>query len=154
MKIILKKEVANLGDAGDVVEVKSGYALNYLIPQGFAVSGTKSALKQHEETIRQRAHREAKLVGDAEAVAAKLSASPVRIAAKVAESGKLYGAVSAAMVAEALAAAGLQVDKKDITLPEIKEAGEFEGTVKVYKKVVAPIKEEVIKEEEAAPAAE
>lgn len=153
MKIILKKEVANLGDAGDVVEVKSGYALNYLIPQGFAVSGTKSALKQHEETIRQRAHREAKLVGDAEAVAAKLSASPIKIVAKAAESGKLYGAVNSAMVAEALAAAGLEVDKKDINLPEIKEAGEFEGTVKVYKKVVAPIKVEVVKEEEA-PAAE
>ena len=60
MKIILKKDVANLGDAGEIVEVKTGYALNYLVPQGFAIVGTPSALKQHEETLRQRAHKEAK----------------------------------------------------------------------------------------------
>ena len=57
MKIILKKDVANLGDAGDIVEVKTGYALNYLVPQGFASIGTPSAIKQHEETIRQLASR-------------------------------------------------------------------------------------------------
>lgn len=62
MKIILKKEVANLGEAGDVVEVKSGYGRNYLIPQGFACAATQSALKQLEETKRQRAHKEAKLI--------------------------------------------------------------------------------------------
>ncbi len=62
MKIILKKEVANLGEAGEVVEVRAGYALNYLIPQGIAIAATPSALKQHEETLRQRAHKEAKLV--------------------------------------------------------------------------------------------
>ena len=69
MKIILKKEVANLGEAGDVVEVKSGYGRNYLIPQGFACAATQSALKQLEETKRQRAHKEAKLIADAEALA-------------------------------------------------------------------------------------
>ena len=74
MKIILKKEVVGLGEAGELVEVKSGYALNYLIPQGFAVLGTKSAIKQYEETQRQRAHKEAKLVADAEAKAAKKNA--------------------------------------------------------------------------------
>ena len=65
MKIILKKDVANLGDAGEVVEVKTGYALNYLVPQGFAAIGTPSALKQREETIRQRAHKEAKNIAEA-----------------------------------------------------------------------------------------
>ena len=140
MKIILKKEVANLGEAGDVVEVKTGYALNYLVPQGFAVVGTASALKQHEETLRQRAHKEAKLVADAEAVAAKISAVDVKIAAKVGESGKLYGAVTAAQVAEALAAKGIEVDKKNVTIPEIKEVGEFEGKVKCYKGVFATVK--------------
>ena len=74
MKIILKKEVANLGEAGDVVEVKSGYGRNYLIPQGFACAATQSALKQLEETKRQRAHKEAKLIADAEALAAKIEA--------------------------------------------------------------------------------
>jgi len=147
MKIILKQAVDRLGEAGDVVEVKSGYALNYLIPQGFATLGTKSALKQHEETIRQRAHKEAKLVADAEAAAAKISAVPVKLAVKVAESGKLYGSVTAAQVAEVLAAAGIEVEKKNITLPEIKEVGEYEGSVKVYKAVAAPIKVEVVAEE-------
>ena len=135
MKIILKKEVINLGEAGDVVEVKTGYALNYLVPQGFATVATASALKQHEETLRQRAHKEAKLVADAEAAAAKLSAQEVKLTAKVGENGKLYGAVTAAMVAEVLG-----VDKKNVTVPEIKETGEFEAKVKCYKGVFATVK--------------
>ena len=146
MKIILKKEVANLGEAGDLVEVKSGYALNYLIPQGFASLGTKSAIKQYEETQRQRAHKEAKLVADAEAVAAKIEATPVKVAVKVSESGKLYGAVTNAMVAEALTAAGVEVDKKNVTVPDIKELGEFEGKVKVYRQIAATVKVEVVSE--------
>ena len=108
--------------------------------------GTKSAIKQYEETQRQRAHKEAKLVADAEAKAAKIAATPVKITVKVAESGKLYGAVTAAMVADALVAAGVEVDKKDVTVPEIKEAGNFEGKVKVYKKIVADINVEVVAE--------
>ncbi len=143
MKIILKKEIANLGDAGDVVEVKNGYALNYLVPQGFAAVGTPSAIKQHEETLRQRAHKEAKVIADAQALAAKISAVPVKVAAKVGAEGKLYGAITSAQVAEVLAAAGYEVEKKNITLPEIKEIGEFEGKVKCYKGVFADIKIEV-----------
>ena len=146
MKIILKKEVANLGEAGDVVEVKTGYALNYLVPQGFATAGTPSALKQHEETIRQRAHKEAKNVAEAEAKAAKISAAAVKLAAKVGESGKLYGSITAAQVAAALAELGFEVDKKDITVPEIKELGEFEAKVKCYKGVFADLKVEVVAE--------
>lgn len=140
MKIILKKEVPYVGEAGDVVEVKTGYARNYLVPQGFATVATPSALKQHEETVRQRAHKEAKLVADAQAVAAKIEAIEVKIAAKVGEAGKLYGAVTAAQVAEALAAAGAEVDKKNVTVPEIKELGEFEAKVKCYKGVFANVK--------------
>ena len=140
MKIILKKEVANLGEAGDVVEVKTGYALNYLVPQGFAVIGTPSAIKQHEETIRQRAHKEAKIVADAEALAAKISAVTVPVTVKVNEDGKIFGSVSAAQVSEALATAGFEVEKKNITVPEIKEAGEFEAQVKCYKGVFATVK--------------
>ena len=146
MKIILKKDIANLGDAGDVVEVKNGYALNYLVPQGFATVGTPSAIKQHEETLRQRAHKEAKLIADAQALAAKISAVPVKVAAKVGAEDKLYGAVTSAQVAEILAAAGFDVEKKNITLPEIKELGEFEGKVKCYRGVFADIKINVVAE--------
>lgn len=140
MKIILKKEVANLGEAGEVVEVKTGYALNYLVPQGYATVGTPSALKQHEETLRQRAHKEAKLVADAQALAARIEAVALNLTAKVGENGKLYGAVTSSQVAEALAAAGVAVEKKSISLPDIKELGEFEGKVKCYKGVFANIK--------------
>ncbi|MCQ2187376.1 MAG: 50S ribosomal protein L9 [Bacteroidales bacterium] len=146
MKIILKKEVVGLGEAGDIVEVKTGYALNYLVPQGFAAVGTPSAIKQHEETLRQRAHKEAKLVADAQALAAKIEAVAVKIAAKVGETGKLYGAVTAAQVAEAIAEAGIEVDKKNITIPEIKEVGEYEAKVKCYKGVFANVKVEVVAE--------
>ncbi len=141
MKIILKKEVANLGEAGDLVEVKSGYGMNYLIPQGFAVLATPSAVKQLEETIRQRAHKEAKLVADAEALAAKIEATPVKVTVKVSESGKIYGSVTSADVEEALKAVGIEVDKKNITLPaDIKSVGEYEGSVKCYKAVRAAVK--------------
>ena len=140
MKIILKKEVANLGEAGEVVEVKTGYALNYLVPQGFAIVGTPSALKQHEETLRQRAHKEAKLVADAQALAARIEAVALNLTAKVGENGKLSGAVTSAQVAEALAAAGIEIERKNISLPDIKELGEFEGKVKCYKGVFANIK--------------
>ncbi len=146
MKIILKKDVANLGEAGEIVEVKTGYALNYLVPQGFACIGTPSAIKQHEETIRQRAHKEAKNIAEAQAYAAKISAAPVKVAVKVNEQEKIYGAVTAAQVADAFAAAGIEVDKKNITLPEIKELGEYEGKVKCYRGVFADIKIEVVSE--------
>lgn len=144
MKIILKKEIANLGEAGEVVEVKTGYALNYLVPQGYAAVGTPSALKQHEETLRQRAHKEAKFVADAQALAAKIEAVDITVSAKVGENGRLYGAVTAAQVAEVLAAAGIEVEKKNISLDDIKELGEFEGKVKCYKGVFANIKVKVV----------
>ena len=141
MKIILKKEFASLGEAGDVVEVKAGYAQNYLIPQGFATVATPSALKQLEETKRQRAHKEAKLVSDAEALAAKIEATPVKVTVKVSESGKIFGSVTNAQVEEALKAVGIEVDKKNITIPDdIKAVGEYEGTVKCYKAVKAVVK--------------
>ena len=146
MKIILKKDVANLGDAGEIVEVKTGYARNYLVPQGFAVVGTASAIKQHEETIRQRAHKEAKNIAEAEAKAAQRSAAPVQVAVKGSENGKLYGSVTAAQVAAALADKGFEVDKKNVTVPEIKELGEYEAQVKCYKGVFATVKVEVVAE--------
>ena len=107
MEIILKKDVANVGHADDVVKVKAGYALNYLIPQGFAILATESAKKQHAETLRQRAHKEAKLVADAQALAARIESVLVKVSAKVSESGKIYGSVTTAQLAEALVNAGI-----------------------------------------------
>ena len=147
MEIILKKDVANLGHADDVVKVKAGYALNYLIPQGFATLATASALKQHAETIRQRAHKEAKKMADAEALAAQISGVLVKVAVKVSETGKIYGSVTTAQLAEALVAAGIEVDKKDITiLSDVKELGVYEAEVKCYKAVKGTLKFEVVAE--------
>lgn len=147
MKIILKKEVANLGEPGDVVEVKPGYALNFLIPKGFAVSGTPAAIKQHEETVRQRAHKEAKLVADAEALAKQIEEMPIKVAVKVSETGKIYGSVTAAQLAEALHNVGIEIDKKNITVPDdVKKLGEYEASVKCYKQVFATLKFEVVSE--------
>lgn len=148
MKIILKKDVANLGLADEIVNVKSGYAMNYLIPQGYAIAATSSAVKQHEETIRQRAHKEAKKIADAEALAAKISSMLFKITAKVSESGKIYGSVTTAQLADAINAAGVEVDKKDITItsPEVKEPGTYDAELKCYKNVKGAFKFEVVAE--------
>ena len=148
MEIILKKDVANVGHADDVVKVKAGYALNYLIPQGFAILASESAKKQHAETLRQRAHKEAKLVADAQALAARIESVLVKVSAKVSESGKIYGSVTTAQLAEALVNAGIEVDKKDITITseEVKELGTFDAEVKCYKSVKGAFKFEVVAE--------
>ena len=146
MEIILKKDVANLGHADEIVNVKTGYAVNYLIPQGFAVMATASAKKVHAENLRQRAHKIAKFVGDAEALAAKLAETTVKVAVKVSESGKIYGSVTTAQLAEALAAVGIEVDKKDITVEAAKELGTYEATVKCYRDVKGTFKYEIVAE--------
>ena len=146
MEIILKKDVANLGYADEIVNVKTGYAVNYLIPQGYAILATASAKKVHAENIRQKAHKEAKLIADAEALAAKLAETTVKVAVKVSESGKIYGSVTTAAVADALAEAGIAVDKKDITLEAIKELGVYEASIKCYKAVKGACKVEVVAE--------
>ena len=146
MEIILKKDVANLGHADDIVNVKTGYAVNYLIPQGFAIMATPSAKKVHVENLRQRAHKIAKFVGDAQALAAKLAETTVQVAVKVSESGKIYGSVTTAQLAEALAAVGIEVDKKDITVEAAKELGTYEATVKCYRDVKGTFKYEIVAE--------
>ncbi len=148
MEIILKKDVANLGHADDIVNVKTGYAVNYLIPQGYAILATSSAKKVLAENIRQRAHKEAKFRADAEALAAKLAETLVKVTAKVSETGKIYGSVTTAQIAEALVAAGINVDKKDITIisESVKEVGTFEASVKCYKEIKGTVKFEVVAE--------
>jgi large subunit ribosomal protein L9 len=148
MQIILKKDVANLGHADEIVKVKAGYAINYLIPQGYAISATPSAIKQYEETVRQRAHKEAKLVEEANKRAAAIAAAKVVVAVKVSESGKIFGSVTTAQLADALIACGVDVDKKDIVIVSegIKEPGVYDASVKCYKDVKGEFKFEVVAE--------
>ena len=146
MEVILIKDVENLGYANDIVEVRPGYANNYLIPQGYAKSATASARKVLAENLKQQAHKEAKLVADAEALAARLAETVLKITAK-AEEGRIFGSVTAAHLAEVLGAQGIEVDRKSISVDPVKTIGAYEASVKIYKGIGATIKFEVVAEE-------
>ena len=138
MEIILIKDVENLGYANDIVNVRPGYANNYLIPQGFAKAATASAKKVLAENLRQRAHKDAKILADAQALAATLENLNLTVAVK-AEEGRIFGAITSADVAEALAAKGIEVDKKNITVEGIKTVGEYKAAVKLHREVKAEV---------------
>ena len=138
MEIILIKDVENLGYANDIVNVRPGYANNYLIPQGFAKAATASAKKVLAENLRQRAHKDAKILADAQALAATLENLNLTFAVK-AEEGRIFGAITSADVAEALAAKGVEVDKKNIAVEGIKTVGEYKAAVKLHREVKAEV---------------
>ena len=147
MKIILKEDIANLGYKDDVVEVKSGYGRNYLIPQGKAVIASPSALKQLAETLKQRAHKLAKIKADAEAKAASLEGVALTITAKTSATGAIYGSVNNIQIAEALATLGHEVDRKIIYIKEaVKAVGTYTATIKLHKEVSVEISFEVVAE--------
>ena len=148
MKIILKEDISNLGYKDDVVEVKSGYGRNYLIPQGKAVIASPSALKQLAETLKQRAHKLAKIKADAEAKAASMEGVALTIAAKVSATGTIFGSVNNIQIADALAKLGHEVDRKIISIKEtVKEVGSYKAVVKLHKEVSIEIPFEVVAEE-------
>jgi large subunit ribosomal protein L9 len=150
MEIILKKDVDNLGYTDDLVTVKNGYARNYLIPNGLAVLASPSAKKVRSENLKQRAHREAKLREEAEAMGAKLAAATIKVGAKVGESGmKIFGSVNNIQVAEAIKAAlGVEVDRKKISLKGdvIKEIGSYTASVRLHKDFAQEFTFEVVAE--------
>ena len=147
MKIILKEDIANLGYKDDVVDVKNGYGRNYLIPQGKAILATPSALKIHAENLRQRAHKLEKIKADAQSQADALKDVALKIAAAVNSAGTLYSAVGAAQVAEALSAAGYEVDRKLISVKDVvKELGKYTAEVRFHKEVAVEIPFEVVAE--------
>ena len=147
MKIILKEDVTNLGYKDDVVEVKSGYGRNYLIPQGKAVIASPSALKVLAEDLRQRAHKIAKIKADAEAVAESLKDVSLPIGAKVSATGTIFGSVNNIQIAEALEKLGHNIDRKIISINgAVKEVGKYTATVKLHKEVSVEIPFEVVAE--------
>lgn len=139
MEIILKKDVDNLGHKDQIVNVKPGYANNFLIPQGVATAATASAKKIHAENQRQQAHKEAKLVGDANSVAEKISSLNVTLSAKANEDGKLFGTITNADVTEAVAKLGYELDKRNVKVDAIKETGTYTAIVKIYKDIKATV---------------
>lgn len=149
MEIILKQDVNKLGHKDDIVTVKNGYATNFLIPQGMAIMATAAAKKVHAENMKQRAHKEAKIREEATTLAAKLEGITVKLATKVSETGKIFGSVNNIQVAEALAALGFEIDRRNITIAEnenVKEVGTYDASVKCYKEIKANIKIEVVGE--------
>jgi len=147
MKIILKEDISNLGYKDDVVEVKSGYGRNYLIPTGKAVIATPSALKVLAENQRQRAHKLAKIKADAEALAASLQGVSLTIGAKTSATGTIFGSVNAIQIAEALEKLGFNVDRKLITVKEsVKEVGNYNATINLHKEVSVEVPFEVVAE--------
>lgn len=147
MKLILKEDVSGLGYKDDVVEVKSGYGRNYLIPTGKAVIASESALKVLAENQRQRAHKLAKIKADAEAAAAALQDVKLTIGVKTSATGTIFGSVNALQIAEALEKLGHNIDRKIIELKEnIKEVGEYKATIKLHKEVSVEIPFEVVAE--------
>ncbi|GAA1761651.1 50S ribosomal protein L9 [Agromyces humatus] len=145
-KVILTHEVSGLGTPGDVVEVKNGYARNYLVPQGFATPWTRGGEKQVEQIKAARAARELHSLEDAQALKAKLESGKVRLAVKAGLGGRLFGSVKVADVAAAVAAAGLgDLDKRkiQITTP-IKAVGDHEATVRLHDELSATITLQVV----------
>ncbi|MDS2173463.1 MULTISPECIES: 50S ribosomal protein L9 [unclassified Nesterenkonia] len=145
-KLILTQEVSGLGAAGDIVEVKDGYARNYLLPRGYALTWTKGGEKDVERIRAARKAREIATVEEAQAIAEKLQSQPVKIGVKTGESGRLFGTVGAAQIAEAVEAAGLgSIDKRTVEIPErIKAVGSYSATVKLHADVTAALDLQVV----------
>lgn len=148
MKVILKKDFDLLGDEGQIVEVKNGYARNFLIPKGIATSASKSNLISFEEIKKQRSRKVQKLTEEAKKLADELSKDVVRIQVKTGEDDRIFGSVTAQMIYDALVEKGFtNIDKKKIILKEqIKSLGEHEVELKLQHSVVSKIRVIVVQE--------
>lgn len=144
-KVILTNEVQGLGSAGDVVEVKNGYARNYLVPQGYAVNWSRGGEAQVAQIRAAREARALASVEDAQTLKAKLQAGKIRLFAKTGTDGRLFGSVKPAAVAAAVAEAGIgEIDKRKITVPTIKSTGEYGATIHLHEGVDAEVTLQVI----------
>lgn len=152
MEIILKEDIIGLGYKNDIVNVKSGYGRNYLIPYGKAVIASESAKKELAEVLKQKAVKLAKIKADAEALAEKLNAVALTIATKVSNSGNIYGSVNSLQIADELQKLGFDIDRKLIQVKDVKTVGEYVATIKVHKEVSAQVAFTVV--EEGAPVVE
>lgn len=148
MEIILIQDVLNLGQKDDILKVKDGYAQNYLIPKGYAVTATPSAKKVLAENIRQRAHKEAKIREEAQALAARMEGIKLTIGAKTSTTGKIFGSVNTIQIAEALAAQGFEIERKNIYLSDeaIKEIGTYTVKIKLHREVFVQTEVQVVAE--------
>ncbi len=147
MEVILKEDVVNLGYKDDIVDVKKGYARNFLIPQGKAVIASESAKKVIAENNRQRAHKLEQLKNEAEAFAKKMEGTTLTVGAKTSSTGTIFGSVTNIQIAEELAKKGFEVDRKFILIKDqVKEVGTYTATVRLHKEVSIELPFEVVAE--------
>ena len=148
MQVILRDALENLGNAGEIVSVKAGYARNYLIPKGFAYEATDANVRRIEREKAKIEHRAAEQLSGARARASSIEGVSVTFHARAAEEGKLFGSITTADIAEKLGEQGIEVDRKQIQLDEpIKSLGVFSVPVRLHADVRPEIKVWVIKEE-------
>ncbi len=152
MEIILLKDVENLGFKDDIVQVKNGYARNYLIPQGFAILATPSAKKELAEKLRQRAHKEKDLIEQAKKLAEQIQSLEIKISAKAGKLGKLFGSINNADLQKALAEKGIELERKFIKVigGNVKRLGKYTAVIRLHREVQIELPFEVIKAEESA----
>ncbi len=146
MEIILKEDIIGLGFKNEIVNVKSGYGRNYLIPFGKGVIASDSAKKMLAEELKQKANKLAKIKAEAEALAEKLNAVSLTIPTKVSATGQIYGSVNNLQIADELAKLGLEVNRKSIVVKDVKEVGSYQAIVKLHKEVTATVAFEVVAE--------
>ena len=147
MEVILKEDILTLGYKDDVVNVKKGYARNYLIPQGKAVIASESAKKVLAENQKQRAHKLTQIKADAQAMADKMEGVSLTIGAKTSTTGTIFGSVTNIQIAEALKQKGFEVDRKLILIKDqVKEVGTYNAVIKLHKEVSVDVPFEVVAE--------
>ncbi len=146
MKVILKENMKNLGHQGDVVEVKNGYANNYLFPRGYAIMATASNLKMHEENNRQGALKREKMKTDALGLAEQLKEMSITIATKAGANGKIFGSITPLQISQSLKAKGFDIDRRKIEINDVKMLGSYEATLNLHRDVTVNITVEVVTE--------
>jgi large subunit ribosomal protein L9 len=145
MEVILKEDIKGLGYKNDTVNVKPGHGRNFLIPKGMAIDATPSNKKVVAENIKQASHKAEKLKKDAEEISEKIGAAILEIKAKVGESGKIFGAITALQISDALKEKGFAIDRKRITFKtEVKEVGEYSAILDLHKEVKKEVKFKVV----------
>lgn len=144
MDIILKTDITGLGYKNDIVSVKPGYGRNYLIPQGFATMASESNKKVVAENIRQAAHKAEKIKTNAQTMAEQIGDMVLSIPAKAGESGKIFGRVTSIQIADALRAKGFDVDRKKITIDDVKTLGTYQALLDLHKEVKHKVNVEVV----------
>jgi len=144
MDIILKTDIAGLGYKNDTVSVKPGYGRNYLIPQGYAMMASDSNKKMITENIRQAAHKAEKIKTNAQTMADQIGDMVLTIPAKAGESGKIFGRVTSIQIADALRAKGFDVDRKKITIDDVKTLGTYQASLDLHKEVKHKVNVEVV----------